>query len=53
MYACEMWPITQGNEEKLFILERNLLPKIYGPTRNQNREYERRKNTDLEKNSTI
>jgi len=49
MYACETWSTTQGDEEKLLTFERKVLRKIYGPIRNQNREYGRRKNDELER----
>jgi len=41
-------PQLQGDGEKLLTIERKVLWKIHGPTGNQNREYERRKNVDLE-----
>jgi len=47
MYACETGSTTQGDEEKLLTFERKVLRKIYGPVRNQNGEYERRKNDEL------
>lgn len=39
---------TQGDEEKLLTFERNDLRKTHGPIRNQNGNYEERKNEDLE-----
>jgi len=49
MYACETWSTTQGDEGKLFTFERKVLRKIHGPIRNQNWEYERRKNDELKR----
>lgn len=49
MYICETWPTTQGDEKRLFIFERKVLRKIYGPVRNESTGvYEKRKNTILE-----
>jgi hypothetical protein len=47
MYVCETRFTIQGDEEKLLTFERKVLRKIYGPVRNQNGEYERRKNDEL------
>jgi len=49
MYACKTWSTTQRDEEKLLTFERKVLRIIHGPVRNQNGEYERRKNNELEK----
>jgi len=49
MYACETWSTTQGDEEKLLTFKRKVLRTIHGPVRNQNGEYERRKNDELER----
>jgi len=50
MYGCETWSTTKGDEGKLLRFERKILRRIYGPMRDpDNREYERRKNTDIEK----
>lgn len=43
-YDCETWSTIQGDEEKLFIFERKVLRKLYGPVRNKSTgDYERRK----------
>jgi len=49
MYACEIWFTTRGDEEKLLNFESKISRKIHGPVRNQNGEYERRKNDELER----
>jgi len=50
MYGCETWSTSKGNERKLLRFERKILRRIYGPIRNpDNGEYERRKNTDIER----
>jgi len=35
MYACETWPKTQGDENRLAIMETKFLRKIYGPKINE------------------
>ncbi|KAF0772634.1 Uncharacterized protein FWK35_00001637 [Aphis craccivora] len=48
MYACETWPTTQGDENRLAIMERKFLRKIYGPKRNEDQTYEIRPNRELQ-----
>jgi len=48
MYACETWPTTQGDENRLAIMERKFLRKIYGPKRNEDQTYEIRSNRELQ-----
>ncbi len=48
MYACETWPMTQGDENRLAITERKFLRKIYGPKRNKDQTYEIRSNRELQ-----
>lgn len=49
MHKCKIWPFAQWVEEKLVIFERKVLLKIYGHTQNISGEYERKKNTELER----
>lgn len=51
MYTCETWSTsynTGGRRETLLTFERKVLWKIHGPVRNQNGDYERRKNEELD-----
>lgn len=48
MYACETWPTTQGDENRLAIMERKFLRRIYGPKRNEDQTYEIRSNRELQ-----
>jgi hypothetical protein len=38
-YGCETWVLNQSNKERLDILERRILRKIYGPVRDQHDEW--------------
>jgi hypothetical protein len=43
LYACETWPTTKGDEEKIAIFERRILRRIHGPKRNNiTQQYESR-----------
>ena len=33
-YGCETWELTASDENQLYIFERKILRKIYGPTQN-------------------
>ena len=33
-YGCETWVLTASDENQLYIFERKILRKIYGPTQN-------------------
>jgi hypothetical protein len=35
-YACETWVLKENVIQKLMIFERNILRKIFGPTKQQN-----------------
>jgi len=49
LYACEKWPITKGDEDKIVIFERKILRRIYGPKRNNiTQQYEIRSNIKLQ-----
>lgn len=48
MYACETWPKAQGDKNRLPIIERKFLRKIYGPKRNEDQTYEIRFNRELQ-----
>jgi hypothetical protein len=46
MYGCECWSLTKNEENKINILERTILRKIYGPT-NDNGVWRIRYNQEL------
>lgn len=46
MYACETLPMTQGDENRLAIMERKFRRRIYGPKRNEDQIYEIRSNRE-------
>ncbi|XP_050540945.1 uncharacterized protein LOC126905353 [Daktulosphaira vitifoliae] len=48
MYACETWPTTQGDENRLAIMERKFLRRIYEPKRYEDQTYEIRTNRELQ-----
>ncbi|XP_055372811.1 uncharacterized protein LOC129606494 [Condylostylus longicornis] len=47
-YSCESWTMTKNDERSLKIFERNILRKIFGPKIDENHEYRRRTNAELE-----
>jgi hypothetical protein len=57
LYGAKTWPLRKSDENKLLIMERKILRKIYGPVKDNNSgERRRRKNTELEilnQNTTI
>ncbi|VVC27522.1 Hypothetical protein CINCED_3A024446 [Cinara cedri] len=49
LYACETWPTTKGDEEKLATLERRILRRIFEPKiNNTTRQYEKRNNIEIQ-----
>ena len=49
LYACETWPTTKGDEDKLAILERRILRRIFGPKiNNMTQQYEKRNNIEIQ-----
>lgn len=48
MYACKTWPTNEVDENRLAIMERKFLRKIYGPKRNKDQTYEIRSNKELQ-----
>jgi len=46
VYGCETWSVTKGDKEKLLILERKVLRRIYGPIY-KNGEYRIRTNKKI------
>jgi len=49
MYGCETWSTAKADEGKLLRFEKKILRRIYGIRNPDNGEYERRKNTDIER----
>lgn len=48
LYACETWPTTKGDEEKIAILQKRILKRIYGPRKNnETGQYKIRNNIEL------
>lgn len=48
MYSCETWPMTQGDENRLSIMERKFLIKIYVTKRNEDQTYKIRFNREIQ-----
>lgn len=49
LYACETWPMTKGDEDKLATLERRILRRIFGPKiNNMTQQYEKRNNIEIQ-----
>ncbi|VVC46515.1 Hypothetical protein CINCED_3A024067, partial [Cinara cedri] len=49
LYACETWPTTKGDEDKLATLERRILRRIFEPKiNNTTRQYEKRNNIEIQ-----
>lgn len=44
LYAYSIWTTTKSDEKKLEMFERKILMKMFGPKRNNGREYEMRNN---------
>lgn len=48
LYARKTWPTTKGNKEKISILKKRILRKIYGPKINITQRYELRSNLEFQ-----
>lgn len=49
LYACETWPTTKGDEDKITIFERRILREIFGPKiNNVTQQNEIRSNKELQ-----
>ena len=46
-YGCETWALTTSDENQLYILERKILRKIYGPTQNPDGTWRIKTNEEL------
>lgn len=47
LYGAEAWTLTQAEEEKLLVFERNVLRRIFGPVQEPNGDWRRRYNEEL------
>ena len=47
LYGCETWSLTLTEESRLRVFENRILRRIFGPTRNENGEWRRLQNEDL------
>jgi len=47
LYAGVTWATTKSNERKLKVFEKKILRKIFGPKRNNEREYKIKNNEEL------
>ena len=46
-YGCETWVLTASDENQLYIFERKILRKIYGPTQNPDGTWRIKTNDEL------
>ena len=46
-YGCETWVLTASDEKELYIFERKILRKIYGPTQNPDGTWRIKTNDEL------
>ena len=46
-YGCETWVLTASGENQLYIFERKILRKIYGPTQNPDGTWRIKTNDEL------
>ena len=46
-YGCETWVLTASDENQLYIFERRILRKIYGPTQNPDGTWRIKTNDEL------
>ncbi|XP_026811326.1 uncharacterized protein LOC113552683 [Rhopalosiphum maidis] len=48
MHACDTWPTTHGEDNRLATVDRKFLREIYGPKINENKTHEIRSNRELQ-----
>ena len=47
LHGCEAWPLTLREEHRLRVFENRILRRIFGPKRDENREWRRLHNEEL------
>ena len=47
LYGCEAWSLTLREESRLRVFENRILRQIFGPKRDENREWRRLHNEEL------
>ena len=47
LYGCETWSLTLREESRLTVFENRILRRIFGPKRDDNREWRRLHNEEL------